>query len=153
MPELVYIGGLLFVAAMLAVGAWLLVRAVSARTLPTVLDGVRVEVTSAVAVEDRVLEILWEVPLILTNVSRRPRTVPSFAGRAEVRSGRVRYMAEIVTEQAWALDDGRALELNPAGTAIGGVWVTLPAGETPGVLAVRLLAPREKTLTARLPAR
>lgn len=39
MPELVYIGGLLFVAAMLAVGAWLLVRAVSARTLPTVLDG------------------------------------------------------------------------------------------------------------------
>ncbi len=64
---------LLIAAIALVLAAWLLLRAQNSPSLPADVAGIRLEVTAPLVVEDRVLEQLWEVPVVLTNTTRRPR--------------------------------------------------------------------------------
>lgn len=141
---------LLIAAFALALVMRLLLRAQNSPSLPTNVDGVRLEVTAPLVVEDRVLEQVWEVPIILTNTTRRPRTVPVLAQRAEVRTKHARYTAEVTTDVSWEGEHQTRLELNPAGTAIGSVWVVLPAGEAPVRLWLQELHPKQRHFLARL---
>ncbi|WP_204948042.1 hypothetical protein [Microbacterium laevaniformans] len=142
---------LLVAAIILGAAAWLLLRAQQSPSLPTNIGGIRIEVIAPVLSEDRVLEQVWEVPVVLTNKTRRPRAVPVLAQRAEVRTKRARYIAELTTEVSWEREeDGARLELNPAGTTIGSVWVVLPAGEPPLRLRLQELQPKQRRLLARL---
>ncbi len=143
---------LLIAAIALVLAAWLLLRAQNSPSLPADVAGIRLEVTAPLVVEDRVLEQLWEVPVVLTNTTRRPRTVPVLAQRAEVRTKQARYTAELTTEVSWGREGGGRLELNPAGTTIGSVWVVLPAGEVPVRLQLQELEPKQRRFRARLRA-
>ena len=141
---------LLIAAIALVLAAWILLRAQNAPSLPADVAGIRLEVTAPLVVEDRVLEQLWEVPVVLTNTTRRPRTVPVLAQRAEVRTKQARYTAELTTEVSWWSEGGARLELNPAGTTIGSVWVVLPAGEVPVRLQLQEVEPKQRRFRARL---
>jgi len=140
----------LIAAIAFGVAGWLLLRVLNSPSLPATIEGVRVEVTAARLAEDHVLEHVWTVTVVLTNTTRRPRTVPVLAQRAEVRTKQARYVAELTTEVSWEREDGARLELNPAGTAIGSVWVVLPAGEAPVLLRMQQLEPKQRHLVARL---
>ena len=141
---------LLIAAIALVLAAWILLRAQNAPSLPADVAGIRLEVTAPLVAEDRVLEQLWEVPVVLTNTTRRPRTVPVLAQRAEVRTKHARYTAEVTTDVSWEGEHQTRLELNPAGTAIGSVWVVLPAGEAPVRLRLQELHPKQRHFLARL---
>ena len=80
----------------------------------------------------------------------QPRTVPVLAQRAEVRTKQARYTAELTTEVSWWSEGGARLELNPAGTTIGSVWVVLPAGEVPVRLQLQEVEPKQRRFRARL---
>lgn len=76
---------LTFLAAIaLGVAAWLLLRVLNSPSLPATIQGVRVEVTAARLAEDRVFEHVWTVPVVLTNTTHRPRTVPVCRNRPEL---------------------------------------------------------------------
>jgi hypothetical protein len=77
------------------------------------IEGMRVEATAAVVAEDRVLEVLWEVPVIVSNTSRRPCQVPLISDQAHVWAGRAKYLCGVSSETDWQADDGRVLVLNP----------------------------------------
>ena len=74
------------------------------------------------------------------------------AQRAEVRTKHARYTAEVTTDVSWEGEHQTRLELNPAGTAIGSVWVVLPAGEAPVRLRLQELHPKQRHFLARLTA-
>ena len=149
MPEWVYSLGLVVCAGVIFVGAWLIVYAIRYLELPANIEGVRLEVTAASIFEDMVLEVTWEIPLIASNGSRRPRSVPILEQLALVRTERATYTGQVTTIDAWEHLDGGRMILNPGATATGSVWVTLPAGETPRKLTLRELRPRQRAIRAR----
>jgi len=121
-------------------------------SLPAKIEGLRVEVTAPVLLEDRILEALWQVPIIVSNGSRRPLEVPVLKGVAHVQTGRASYVATVTTVETWELADGRRLILNPTATLVAAATLTLPAGEVPQRLTLTQLRPRPRTLRARIPA-
>lgn len=141
----------LIAAAAIAGAAWLLVAAINHGRLPTSIEGLRIEVTAPLVAEDRVLEVVWEIPIIVSNASRRPRAVPVLKGEAHVHAGRALYVSTVTTVDTWELEDGRRLILNPGATAIASVWVTLPAGAVPRRLTLRQLRQHMRPLRAALP--
>lgn len=117
--------------------------------LPSVLHGVRVDATVPVTVGSDPFEVVWSIPLILTNVSRRPARIPPLSGAAIVRAGRATYRADVLYDESsrpWVNEDGSPLELNPSSTSIGEVSVTLPAGEIPTAFTLSINDGRGRTL-------
>ena len=117
--------------------------------LPSVLHGVRVDVTAPVAVGSDPFEVVWSIPLILTNVSRHPARIPPLSGDALVRAGKATYRADVLygeTGRPWVNEDGTPLELNPTSTSIGEVSVTLPAGEIPAAFTLSINDGHGRTL-------
>ena len=112
---------LLYVVALvvLSVVFWWSLRSLHRAGLPSTIDGMRVEATAAVVAEDRVLEVLWEVPVIVSNTSRRPRQVPLISDQAHVWAGRAKYLCGVSSETDWQADDGRVLVLNPGARGPG----------------------------------
>lgn len=97
-----------------------------------VIDHVRVEMHPACVVEDRVVEQLWRSALSMTNLSRRPRAVPTFAERSTVGAGRREYLASIYLDA----DD---LEINPRAVALAWIEYVLPMDAVPGRARLALL--------------
>lgn len=123
---------------------WFSYRSMNSRRLPASLQGVRIEVMPPVRMEDRVVDADWEIPLVATNVTRRPRALPLLGASAQIKTERALYNALVETELDWA-----GLELNPEDTAIGSVRLTLPGGQAPRRIALRQLQPRQYVLKAR----
>lgn len=100
-----------------------------------VISRVRVEMHPACVVEDRVIEKVWRAAISMTNTSRRPRALPTFAERATVRAGRREYLATVY------LDAGE-FEVNPREVSL--VWVesVLPADAVPSLTRAVLLRQR-----------
>ncbi|KAF2418101.1 hypothetical protein [Microbacterium sp. B35-30] len=90
-----------------------------------VIDHVQVEMHPACVVEDRVIEQVWRSALSMTNLSRRPRAVPTFAERSTVRAGRREYLASVYFD----VDD---LEMNPRAVALAWIEYVLPMDAVPG---------------------
>ena len=122
------------------------------KRLPAKVEGLQLEATAPVVVQDRVLEVTWQVPIIVSNASRRPLEVPVLKGVAHVRTARAEYVATVTTVETWELRDGRRLVLNPTSSLIATAVLTLPAGEVPTQLVLRQLRPRERAFRARLAA-
>jgi hypothetical protein len=97
-----------------------------------VIDRVRVEIYPACVVEDRVIEQVWRSALSMTNLSRRPRAVPTFAERSTVRAGRREYLASVYFDA----DD---LEINPRAVALAWIEYVLPMDAVPGRARLALL--------------
>jgi len=135
----------------MVVGAWVLVAGLQLRESPTTIEGLRFEVMPATVHEDLVLEVTGRLPLIVSNRSRRPRTIFALEGLALVAAGRAHYTATVTTVDEWEALDGRRLILNPGATALGDVWVTLPAGEAPRKVTLRQLRPHSRAIHARFP--
>lgn len=104
----------------------------------------RIEVMPPVRMEDRVVDADWEIPLVATNVTRRPRALPLLGASAQIKTERALYNALVETELDWA-----GLELNPEDTAIGSVRLTIPGGQAPRRITLRQLQPRQYVLKAR----
>ena len=102
--------------------------------------------------DDRVLEVLWEVPVIVSNTSRRPRQVPLISDQAHVWAGRAKYLCGVSSETDWQADDGRVLVLNPGATVTASVWAQLPAGEVPRRLELHQMRPRVREIRGPIPA-
>ena len=145
---------LLYVVALvvLSVVFWWSLRSLHRAGLPSTIDGMRVEATAAVVAEDRVLEVLWEVPVIVSNTSRRPRQVPLISDQAHVWAGRAKYLCGVSSETDWQADDGRVLVLNPGATVTASVWAQLPAGEVPRRLELHQMRPRVREIRGPIPA-
>lgn len=120
------------------------------KRLPAKVEGLHVETTAPVIVQDHVLEVTWQVPIIVSNASKRPLEVPVLKGVAHVRTARAEYVATVTTVETWELRDGRRLVLNPTSSLIAAVTLTLPAGEVPTQLVLRQLRPHERAFRARL---
>lgn len=120
------------------------------KRLPAKVEGLQVEATAPVVVQDRVLEVTWQIPIIVSNTSKRPLEVPVLKGVAHVRTSRAEYVATVTTVGTWELRDGRRLVLNPTSTLIAAATLTLPAGEVPTRLVLQQLRPRERAFSARL---
>lgn len=145
-----WIVGLIALAGLIGVFV-MSVRGLSRRSLPTSLEGVRLEVMAPVLVDDRVVDADWEIPFVASNPTRRPRCVPILSEAAQVKTERARYRAVVEVEENWEWD-GRRLELNPEATAVGRVRLTLPGGQTPRKLALAQIRPKQYVLHGRLKA-
>lgn len=97
-----------------------------------VIDHVRVEMYPACVVEARVIEQVWRAALSMTNLSRRPRAVPTFAERSTVRAGRREYLASVYFDA----DD---LEINPRAVALAWIEYVLPMDAVAGRARLALL--------------
>ena len=97
-----------------------------------VINHVRVEMHPPCVVEDRVIEQVWRAAISMTNTSRRPRALPTFAERATVRAGRRDYLATLFLE-------ADVDEADPGAVALAWVEVGLPAGVAPVVVVAALL--------------
>lgn len=97
-----------------------------------VIDHVRVEMHPACVVEDRVIEQVWRSAVSMTNLSRRPRAVPTFAERSTVQAGRREYLASVYFDA----DD---LEINPRAVALAWIEYVLPMDAVPGRARLALL--------------
>ncbi|MFE5410182.1 hypothetical protein [Microbacterium sp. NPDC056569] len=135
----VLVAGLVLVAI---AAVWLKRRARRAY----VIDHVRVEMHPACVVEDRVVEQVWRSALSMTNQSRRPRAVPTFAERSTVRAGRREYLASVYFDA----DD---LEINPRAVALAWIEYVLPMDAVPGRARLALLGAyrRPKSLAFAAP--
>ena len=123
---------------------WFSYRSMNSRRLPASLQGVRIEVMPPVRVEDRVVDADWEIPLVATNRTRRPRAWPLLGASAQVKTERARYNAVVETELDW-----NGLELNPEGTALGSVRLTRPGGQVPRSVSLQQIQPHQYVLKAR----
>ena len=83
--------GLVAVAALAVAVVWWKRRA----RRVYLIDRVRVEMHPPCVVEDRVIEQVWRAAISMTNTSRKPRALPSFAERATVRAERRVYLANL----------------------------------------------------------
>lgn len=120
------------VAAVLIAGVWWKRRA----RRVYVIDHVRVEMHPACVVEDRVIEQVWRAAISMTNTSRRPRALPTFAERAAVRAGRREYLATVYLDA----DD---VEVNPRAVSLAWVESVLPADVVPSLTRAVLLRQRK----------
>lgn len=119
------------VAAVLVAGVWWMRRA----RRVYVIDHVRVEFHPACVVEDRVVEQVWRAAISMTNTSRMPRTLPTFAERATVRAGRREYLATVYL-------DADEVEVNPREVSLAWVESVLPAHVVPSLTRAVLLRQR-----------
>ena len=94
------------------------------RRLPVTINGVRIECQGAVLDEDLVIERNWRATLLMTNVTRKPVTVPALGSRAVVTSGRKQYAGVVYLER-------EASELNPGDAIVSWVLVRLGGGGVP----------------------
>lgn len=134
---------LALVAAAPIVGVWWKRRA----RRVYVIDHVRVEMHPACVVEDRVIEQVWRAAILLTNTSRRPRALPTFAERATVRAGRREYLATVYL-------DADEVEVNPREVSLAWVESVLPADVVPSLTRAVLLRQRRTPRVLRYaPAR
>lgn len=97
-----------------------------------VINHVRVEMHPPCIVEDRVIEQVWRAAISMTNTSRRPRALPTFAERATVRAGRREYLVTPFLE-------ADVNEANPGEVALAWAEVVLPASVLPVVVVTTLL--------------
>ena len=118
------------------------------RTAPTTIDGYRVEVSAPLAVDDRVLEVAWQIPVLMTNQRRQSAVLPVMAGRAEVYVGRARHVGTLSFESEVYGPYGVA-EFNPGGHVVGFVDVVLPAGVRPDRVELQQLQPHVYTVVRR----
>ena len=100
-----------------------------------VIDHVRVEMHPACVVEDRVIEQVWRAAISMTNTSRRPRALPTFAERAAVRAGRREYLATVYL-------DADEVEVNPREVSLAWVESALPADVVPSLTRAVILRQR-----------
>ncbi|MBF4563397.1 hypothetical protein ITJ43_14790 [Microbacterium sp. VKM Ac-2870] len=131
---------------------WWAVRVLHRRNLPASIEGLRVEVTAPVIAEDRVLDVLWEVPVIVSNTSRRPRQVPLFGQEAHVWAGRAKYLCAVTSEAVWQWEDGQVLVLNPGAVVTASVWAQVPAGDVPHRVELHQVLPHTRRIRGALPA-
>ncbi|MEW2014328.1 MULTISPECIES: hypothetical protein [Microbacterium] len=143
-----WIIGLVALVALLFVFVWA-VRGLNQRRLPALLEGVRLEVMAPVLVDDRVVDADWEIPFVASNPTRRPRCVPILSEAAQVKTERALYRAVVEVEETWEWD-GRRLELNPEGTTVGRIWLTLPGGQTPRRVTMHQIRPMQYSISGRL---
>jgi hypothetical protein len=101
------------------------------RQLPATINGVRIECQGAVLDEDLVIEQNWRATLLMTNVTRKPVSVPVLGSRAVVTSGRKQYAGAVYLER-------EARELNPGDGLVAWVLVRLDGGGVPRRLEVEL---------------
>jgi len=125
------------------------VRGLNRRRLPTSLEGVRLEVMAPVLVDDRVVDVDWEIPFVASNPTRRPRCVPILSEAAQVKTERALYRAVVEVEETWEWD-GRRLELNPEGTTVGRIRLTLPGGQIPRRVTMHQIRPMQYSISGRL---
>ncbi|MFB8146668.1 hypothetical protein ACFC1W_07975 [Microbacterium sp. NPDC056003] len=128
-------------AALAAGGVWWKRRA----RRVYVIDHVRVEMHPACVVEDRVIEQVWRAAISMTNTSRRPRELPVFGERAEVRAWNRVHLATVYLESD-------AVEANPGVVALAWVEFVLQGGERPRQVDVALLS-RQRPMTLRFTSR
>ena len=140
------------VLAVACAAFWWGLRSLRQRHLPTSIEGLRVEVTAPVVAEDRVLDVLWEVPVIVSNTSRRPRQVPLFSQEAHVWAGRAKYLCAVTSEAVWQGEDGRVLILNPGAMVTASVWAQVPAGDVPHRIELHQVLPHVRRIRGVLPA-
>lgn len=118
------------------------------RAAPTTIDGYRVEVSDPLAVDDRVLEVAWQIPVLMTNQRRHSAILPVMAGRAEVYVGRARHVGTLSFESEVYGPHGVA-EFNPGGHVVAFVDVVLPAGVRPDRVELQQLRPHIYTVVRR----
>lgn len=94
------------------------------RRLPATIDGIRIECQGAVLDEDLVIERNWRATLLMTNVTRKPVSVPMLGSRAVVTSGRKQFAGAVYLER-------QAGELNPGDGLVAWVLVRLDSGGVP----------------------
>lgn len=94
------------------------------RRLPTVIEGVRIELQGVHLDDDLVVECKWRLTFIMTNSTKRPAPVPLLSSRGIVRSGRKQYAGTLYFER----DAG---ELNPDEAMVAWVLCQLPGGGVP----------------------
>lgn len=123
--------GIVGVVAVVVVGLW---RKRHARRV-YVINHLRVEMHPPCIVEDRVVEHVWRAAISMTNTSRRPRALPTFAERATVSDGRREYLATLY------LDAGE-VEVNPREVSLAWVESVLPADVAPSLTRAVLLRQR-----------
>lgn len=123
-------------------------RAMTRRAAPTTIDGYRVEVSDPLAVDDRVLEVAWQIPVLMTNQRRHSAILPVMAGRAEVYVGRARHVGTLSFESEVYGPHGVA-EFNPGGHVVAFVDVVLPAGVRPNRVELQQLRPHIYTVVRR----
>lgn len=122
---------LAMVAAVLVAAAWWRRRA----RRVYVINHVRVEMHPPCIVEDRVIEHVWRAAISMTNTSRRPCALPTFAERATVRAGRREYLATVYL----VADE---VEVNPRQVSLAWVESVLPADAVPSLTRAVLLRQR-----------
>ncbi|WP_197053024.1 hypothetical protein [Microbacterium hominis] len=125
---------------------WWSIRILHRRDLPASIEGLRVEVTAPVVAEDCVLDVLWEVPVIVSNTSRRPRQVPLFGQEAHVWAGRAKYLCAVTSKAVWQWEDGQILVLNPGAVVTASVWAQVPAGEVPHRVELYQVLPHTRSV-------
>ena len=123
-------------------------RAMTRRAAPTTIDGFRVEVSDPLVVDDRVLEVAWQIPVLMTNQRRHSAILPVMAGRVEVYVGRARHVGTLSFESEVYGPQGVA-EFNPGGHVVGFVDVVLPAGVRPDRVKLQQLQPHVYTVVRR----
>jgi hypothetical protein len=101
------------------------------RRLPMTINGVRIECRGAVLDEDLVVERNWRIILLMTNVTRKPASVPVLGSRAVVKAGRKQYAGTVYLER-------EARELNPSDAIVAWVLVRLGGGRVPRGVEVEL---------------
>ena len=101
------------------------------RRLPATINGIRIECQGAVLDEDLVVERNWRATLLMTNVTRKPVSVPVLGSRAVVTSGRKQYAGAVYLER-------EAREINPGDGLVAWVLVRLDSGGVPRRVEVEL---------------
>jgi hypothetical protein len=81
--------------------------------------------------EDLVIERNWRITLLMTNVTRKPTTIPVLGSRAVVTAGRKQFAGTVFLER-------EARELNPGDGLIAWVLVRLDSGGVPRRVEVEL---------------
>lgn len=116
------------------------------RRLPSKIAGIRIEVLPVRCTDDLIVERMWRIPLVMTNATNHPASVPPLAARREIRTRRKTFVASTSVESDVS-------ELNPGSELIGWVEVLLPAAELPRRVTIPVLGERDGpglTLTATL---
>lgn len=134
-----------FLAMGVAVVALLVVLVVIGRrvyrrwrsTLPAQVRGIRVETDAAHVEEDQLTHLVWSIPVVLTNASRKPMPAMVLAAGAQVVSDRRTrwgmpyvYSARLELERDVVTADG-VEALDPGAVLVGHVRALLPVGEHP----------------------